>query len=115
MNYKKGDFELESDYEVRVLREEQGDLDLYMDMDDRVINLFLPSSNGNSISRLQLPKVKGILIRFWDHEDSHTATVHFLRNIDLQSHFLNFELQYKGYKIVIQNKAYYIDFICKEK
>jgi hypothetical protein len=115
MIYKKGAFELESDYEIRVLREEQGDIDLYMDTDDRVINLFLPSIQGDPISRLQLPKVKGILIRFWDDESSHVATVHFLRNIDLQSHFMNFELQYEAYKILIQHKEYYIDFTCKEK
>jgi hypothetical protein len=115
MFYKKGSFELESDYEIRVLREELGDIDLYMDTDDRVINLFLPNIKGNPISRLQLPKVKGVLIRFWDHEDNHTATIHFLRNIDLQSHFLNFEFDYKGHKIMIENKDFYIDCICKEK
>ncbi len=115
MIYKKGIFELESDYEIRVLREEQGDIDLYMDTDDRVINLFFPSTQDNPISRVQLPKVKGILIRFWDDEKSHVATVHFLRNIDLQSHFMNFELQYVDHKILIKNREYYVDFICKEK
>ncbi len=86
--------QIDSDYPVRVLREdlETGDVDLFIDVSNQSINLKLGSLESLGISRIQLPQARGILIRYCKNEENGSATIHFLRNIDLHSHIMNFEV-----------------------
>ncbi|MFZ5967874.1 MAG: hypothetical protein ACOYVK_11970 [Bacillota bacterium] len=117
MIYTNGYLTIHSDYEVRTVREDEalGDIDLSVDVDDRSLNLCIPGENTSPVSRMQLPRVKFILIRYCSRNDSDIATIHFLNRIDLHSSILNFELQYQNYMIYIENGDGCIDFKVKKK
>lgn len=114
MLYKKGELIIESDYEIRVLREEN-DVDIMIDTQDRTTNLNFFFPIKMPISRIQLPQVNRILIRFCKDNHNNWATLHFLRNMDLQSHIINFEIDYSKYRILVKDQEFYIDFFIEEK
>lgn len=115
--YINGNFILKSDFEIREIRreDENGDVDLFIPIGYRTINLFIPFIDEEKMSRMQLCEVKNIVVRFNTKAGNNKCSVHFLRNIDLLSHLLNFELDYKNYKIVIKQEKYSVSFIVIEK
>jgi len=115
--YKKNNFVLKSDFEVREIRQEDenGDVDLFIPIQCRTVNLILPFIEVEKMSRIQLSEVKSIVIRFNTNDENNRCSVHFLKNIDLLSHLLNFELQYKKYEILINQEEYSVLFKLIEK
>ncbi|HZK57190.1 MAG TPA: hypothetical protein VFD17_02675 [Clostridia bacterium] len=115
--YINGNFISKSDFEIREIRreDENGDVDLFIPIGYRTINLFIPFIDEEKMSRMQLCEVKNIVVRFNTKAGNNKCSVHFLRNIDLLSHLLNFELDYKNYKIVIKQEKYSVSFIVIEK
>jgi len=115
--YKKGKFVLKSDFEVREIRQEDenGDVDLFIPIEYRTVNLVLPFIEAEKMSRIQLSQVKSIVIRFNTNKDNNRCSVHFLKNIDLLSHLLNFELDYVEYEILINQDEYSVSFKLMEK
>lgn len=115
--YINGNFVLESDFEIREIREEDenGDIDLFIPIEYRTVNLFLPFIDKNKMSRIQLSQVKSVVIRFNTHNENNSCSVHFLKNIDLFSHLLNFELNYTDYKILIKQEEYSVSFMVIKK
>lgn len=111
--YIKGEFKLKSDFEIREIREEDenGDIDLFIPIEYRTVNLFMPFIDENKMSRVQLCQVKNIVIRFNAKKGNTKCSIHFLKNIDLFSHILNFELNYEDYEIVIKQEEYSVSFI----
>lgn len=110
--YKKGNFMLESDFEIREIREEDknGDVDIFIPIEDRTVNLFLPFIDEKKMSRIQLSEVRSIVLRFNVKEDYNICNIHFLKNIDLMSHLLNFEFDYTDYKVEIIQEEYSVSF-----
>ncbi|MDI9476966.1 MAG: hypothetical protein ACOX0L_10595 [Natronincolaceae bacterium] len=108
-----GDFILKSDFEIREIRkeDEHGDVDLFIPIGHRTVNLFIPFIDEDKMSRIQLCEVKNIVIRFNTKEGNNRCSIHFLKNIDLLSHLLNFELDYKNYEIIIKQEEYSVSFI----
>lgn len=115
--YIKDKLILKSDFEVRELREEDenGDVDLFIPIEYRTVNLHLPFIDPNKMSRIQLSEVKSIVLRFNTMEENNKCSVHFLKNIDLLSHLLNFELDYSDYEIIIKQEEYSVSFKLIEK
>jgi len=115
--YEKGSFILKSDFEVREIRQEDenADVDLFIPIEYRTVNLFLPFIEIERMSRIQLSQVKSIVIRFNANDDNNRCSVHFLKNIDLLSQLLNFELDYDGYEMLINQEEYSVSFKLIEK
>ena len=95
-----GNLSLDTDFDYRIIREEENDLDLFIDLNYRSLDI----DSGNTdlfSSRIQFPFVRSIILRL--NRESHIMTVHLMRDIDLFSAFANFELDYKDSIIKIKN------------
>ena len=97
---KIGNLNLDSDFDYRVIREEDNDLDLYIDINYRCVDINIGESNFFN-SRIQFPYVRSILIRI--NKESYLMTVHLMRDIDLFSAFANFEVDYTNSIFKIKN------------
>lgn len=96
-----GNLNLDIDFEYRIIREEDNDIDLFIDINYRSLDIDTQGSDLFS-SRIQFPFVRSLILRF--NKESHTMTVHLMRDIDLFSAFANFELDYSNSIVSIKNK-----------
>ncbi|MGL5329059.1 MAG: hypothetical protein ACRDD7_07315 [Peptostreptococcaceae bacterium] len=95
-----GNLKLDTDFEYRVIREEEGDIDIFIDVTYRSLDIECDNCEFFN-SRLQFPFVRSLILRI--NKDSHFMTVHLMRDIDLFSAFANFEFDYKNYIFSIKN------------
>ena len=84
---------LDSDFDYRIIREENNDVDLYIDINYRCVDINTEKSQIFN-SRIQFPYVRSILLRI--NKESCLMTVHLMRDIDLFSAFANFEVDYSN-------------------
>ena len=96
-----GKINLDCDFECRTIREENDDLDIYVDVNYRCLDIELGDSEFFN-SRIQFPYVRSILLRI--NTTMETITVHLMRDIDLFSAFANFELDLSKHALYIKNK-----------
>ena len=95
-----GKINFDCDFEYRIIREEDDDLDIYVDVNYRCLDTELGENNFFN-SRIQFPFVRSVLLRI--NKNLDTITVHLMRDIDLFSAFANFEFDYKNYIFNIKN------------
>ena len=90
-----GNLKLDTDFEYRIIREEEGDIVNYrsLDIDCDGCEFFN--------SRIQFPFVRSLILRI--NKDNYLMTIHLMRDIDLFSAFANFEFDYKNYIFNIKN------------
>ena len=98
---KIGNLNLDTDFEYRIIREEDNDIDLFIDINYRSVDIDCQNNNLFFSSRLQFPFVRSIILRF--NKLDNIATIHFMRDIDLFSAFANFEIDYSNSIISIKN------------
>lgn len=98
---KIGNLNLDTDFEYRIIREEENDLDLFIDLNYRSLDIDTDNNNLFS-SRIQFPFVRSIILRL--NKNDYTMTVHLMRDIDLFSAFANFEVDYNNCTISIKNE-----------
>ena len=96
---KIGKINLDCDFEYRTIREEDDDLDLYIDVNYRCLDINLGDDNFFN-SRIQFPFVRSILLRI--NKNLETFTVLLMRDIDLFSAFANFELDLSDHVLCIK-------------
>lgn len=114
--YNNYNLKLISDYPIRIVYEDELDLDLIIELNRRPLNLYLPELPAYFLkNRLQLNKIKSIIIRISKDYLNNTCTIHFLDNIDLYSSVLNFEILYKEKIIEIKNDTYSTNVYFKER
>ena len=96
-----GKLSLDTDFDFRIMREEDNDIDLFIDINYRSVNI---DTNKDSFfhSRIQFPYVRSLILRI--NKQSNIMTVHLMRDIDLFSAFANFEIDYKSCVINIKNE-----------
>ena len=89
-----------TDFDYRIIREEDNDIDLFIDINYRSLDI---DTCGDSffISRVQFPYVRSLILRI--NKESNVMTVHLMRDIDLFSAFANFEINYDYCIINIKN------------
>lgn len=105
---------IESDFEIRPIRENEIDLDHFIEIDNRVLNIYL-ENDFYPLSKLQLTKTYAILIR-QSKAGNKLASLHFLKNPDLADAYLNFDFDYNEYYLEIKNKDFSVDlFINRRK
>lgn len=95
-----GELKLNSDFDYRVIREEGNDIDLYIDINYRCVDIDIGDSEI-FYSRIQFPYVRSILLRI--SKENNLMTVHLMRDIDLFSAFANFEVDYSDSIFNIKN------------
>ena len=98
---KIGKINLDCDFEYRIIREEDDDLDIYVDVKYRCLDIELGENNFFN-SRIQFPFVRSVLLRI--NKNLDTITVHLMRDIDLFSAFANFELDLSNQILCIKNQ-----------
>lgn len=96
-----GELNLNTDFEYRIIREEENDLDLFIDINYRTLDIETSGSNFFN-SRVQFPFVRSLILRI--NKTDSTMTVHLMRDIDLFSAFANFEVDISNCIINIENK-----------
>ena len=96
-----GKLSLETDFDFRIIREEDSDIDLFIDINYRSVDI---DTNKDSFfnSRIQFPYVRSLILRI--NKESNVMTVHLMRDIDLFSAFANFEVNYDNCTINIKNE-----------
>lgn len=110
MDLEQYGFKLLSDFDIRILREDEVDIDLIISLDYRTLDLYfddIPIYFGN---RIQCSMIKNIVIRLSKLNNNSLCTVHFLRNIDLHSSVINFEVDYKCIRMEIMDSEHSVEF-----
>ncbi len=107
--YENGEFVLYSDFEIRTLREDGNDVDLFIPLDLRVLNLSLDKMPSYIDDRFQFNEVRSIIIRISMDEGNNYCTIHLLRSVDLLSAIMNFSMDYKNTIIKILRNDYSVD------
>lgn len=115
MIYNKGKLYIDSDFEIRVVREDGNDIDLFIPIGDRTLNLYLGDVIEALNSRMQFSIVKNLIFRFSIDSENNTSTIHMLRSIDLHSSVVNFEIDYSNHEIEIKDKEYFVEMRIKDK
>ena len=95
-----GNLNLDIDFDYRIIREENNDIDLFIDVNYRSLDIDT-DNNGFFNSRVQFPFVRSLILRI--NKESNIMTVHLMRDIDLFSAFANFEVNYDNCIINIKN------------
>lgn len=98
---KIGNLNLDTEFDYRIIREEDNDIDLFIDINYRSLDIDYGDSSIFFASRLQFPFVRSIILRF--NKLNNLMTVHLMRDIDLFSAFANFEIDYSNSSISIKN------------
>ena len=98
---KIGNLNLDTEFDDRIIREEDNDIDLFIDINYRSLDIDCGDSSIFFASRLQFPFVRSIILRF--NKLNNLMTVHLMRDIDLFSAFANFEIDYSNSSISIKN------------
>ncbi len=96
-----GNLNLDIDFDYRIIREENNDVDLFIDINYRSLDIDT-DNNGFFNSRVQFPFVRSLILRI--NKESNIMTVHLMRDIDLFSAFANFEVNYDNCVINIKNE-----------
>ena len=96
-----GNLNLDIDFDYRIIREENNDIDLFIDINYRSLDIDT-DNNGFFSSRVQFPFVRSLILRI--NKESNVMTVHLMRDIDLFSAFANFEVNYDNCVINIKNE-----------
>lgn len=107
MIYNIGNLKLDSDFEFRVIRESDEDIDIFVDINYRSVDIDASDSRMFS-SRIQFPFVRAIILRI--DKEGYDMTVHMLRDIDLLSAFANFEIDFSHSTILIKNEYEKVSF-----
>lgn len=107
MDLNQYGFNLQSDFELRILREDDEDIDLIIYLDDKTLNLYFDDMPDYITDRIQCSMIKNILIRLSKQKDNYLCTIHLLRNIDLHSSVLNFVFDYRNSKLRIEDSNYF--------
>ena len=115
MKYEKSGLIIQSDVEIRTIREENNDIDIILPLKNRTVNLYLDETPSYLKSRFQFLMIKNIIIRLSAIEKNNVSTIHFLRSIDLHSSVVNFEVDYSNHYFQVKNKEYLVEIYLKRK
>lgn len=106
-NLEMSNFKIDSDFDMRVIRQEGNDIDIMASIDDRVLNLVLDGTSA-VMGRIQFPKVKNILFRINNSKDLNLCTIHILDSIDLFSAIANFEVDCDKTNVFLKQEFGYV-------
>ncbi len=106
MDLNQYGFNLQSDYNFRILRDDEEDIDIIISLDNKTLNLYFDRMPDYIKDRIQCSMIKNIVIRLSKLKDNSLCTIHLLRNIDLHSSVMNFVFDYINTKFIIEDLEY---------
>ncbi|WP_432405341.1 hypothetical protein [Wukongibacter sp. M2B1] len=115
MIYNKNNLYLDSDFEIRMLRDDGSDIDLFIPIGNRTLNLYFDDTIDCLNSRMQFSIVRNLVFRLSTQPHNNILTVHMLGSIDLHSSVVNFEIDYSDYSIDISDKEYFVEMRIEKK
>lgn len=107
--YNKGNFCIDSDFEIRTVRAEGDDIDLFIPIGNRTLNMYFDEEMKPLYSRMQFSIIKNLIFRYSVSTENNIATIHMLRSIDLHSSVVNFEIDYSNHMVEIKDKEYFVE------
>lgn len=114
MKFKDYGLFIISDFEIRTLREDEEDIDFLIPLNNRPLNLIFCNMPDYLDKRFQFTgSVYGILIRISKFQ-SNQATIHILKNIDLNSSFLNFEICYDSLLFKVIDCVSFVELVIED-
>lgn len=113
MIYDKGKLQIDSDFEIRIVREDGNDVDLFIPIGNRTLNLHFDGNMSSLNSRMQFSMIRNLVFRFSLDSDNNMATIHMLNSIDLHSSVVNFEMDYSNSVIEIKDKEFFVEMQIK--
>lgn len=113
--YHNNDLMIYSDFEIRILREMDKDVDLLVPTEQRVLNLYIEGMPQFVSNRFQFTEVKNVIIRHTMDRENTNCTIHFLRSIDMHAALVNFAIDYKDKAIRIVDKEYSVDMYINKR
>lgn len=114
MIFDKYDFYLDTDFPVRILRENDLEIDLIIDLDQRVLNLKGIESEIIS-ERIQFSTVRHVVIRLAKNSDEKIGTFLIMRSTDLSQPLASFTLNYSKHKTFLKEANYQLDLFWVKK
>ncbi len=111
MIYSNSNLNIESDFPIRTIDQGNNDLDLIIPLDNRVLNLSIKTTDPKFPQTFQFTQVSSIIIRYNTNPMNNTCTIHFLRDLDMITALVNFELSYKDLYFRIIKELAHVDFI----
>lgn len=108
-------FNLYSDFEIRVVREDETDIDLLVPLDLRTLNLYIDGIPNFLDSRFQFTEVRNVIIRLTKNGDDHYCTIHLLDSVDIHSAIMNFTMNYEDHSIYIVKGDYSVEMNLRRK
>ena len=115
IEYNRGKLSILSDFDIRSLREEASDIDLFIPTVFKTLNLHIEDLPEYMDSRIQFTEVRNILVRYSTDENNNLCTIHFLKSIDLGSAIVNFVIDYKDHYIELKREEYSGEIYIKKK
>ncbi len=106
MDLLKYGFNLYSDFEIRIIYEDDNDLDLFIPLGNRTLNIFFNNLPEYLNNRFQLNDTENMIIRISKKTNNTLSTFHFLRKIDIKSSTLNFIIDYKELSIILKEDEF---------
>ena len=113
MIYDKGKLHIDSDFEIRIVREDGNDIDLFIPIGNRTLNLHFDDNMNSLNSRMQFSIIRNLIFRFSLDSNNNLATIHMLNSIDLHSSVVNFEIDYSSSVVEITDKEFFVEMKIK--
>ena len=108
-------FDLFSDFEIRVVREDDSDIDLLVPLDSRTLNILIDKMPDFLDSRFQFTKVRNVVIRLTKDGADNCCTIHLLDSVDIHSAIMNFTMNYEDHCIYIVRDDYTVGMNLRKK
>jgi len=113
MNYNENNLNIDSDFPIRITKQNSEEIDLIILIGNRCLNLEQDKNISFIKSRIQFPQIKSILIRICTAKDNNVATLHFLQDSSLHSSIVNFEIDYLDKIIIVKEKEKFVQMKIK--
>lgn len=113
--FTNGKFTLNSDFEIRIVREDSEDIDLLIPLDLRTLNLSFDNMPRYLDNRFQFTEVRNIVLRITKINQNSLCTVHLLNSVDIHSAIMNFTMNYENHSIDIVESDYNVEMILRRK
>ncbi|NLC03497.1 MAG: hypothetical protein GX787_04355 [Tissierellia bacterium] len=114
-SFLNAEFILNSDFEIRVVREDKDDIDLLIPLDLRTLNLCIDQMPSFIDNRFQFNEVRNIILRIAKVDQNNLCTIHLLNSVDIHSAIMNFTMNYKEHSIDIIKNNFSVDMHLRRK
>lgn len=113
--YTNKEFDLFSDFEIRIVREDELDIDLLVPLDLRTLNMIIDEMPDFLDSRFQFTEVRNVIIRLTKNGGDNSCTIHLLDSVDIHSAIMNFTMNYDKHSIYILKNDYSVEMSLRRK